>query len=139
MIAFNIFLYEFRCIKNVLQNRTKCTSCHGNCFVFDHSVLRPPRIARPGTVIVNRLVSSTAEFGHLHQLVKISIRENKYWKWHKITNDQQFIAFTQQTLWLNHRPGLMSYRGELPSMLLILRFVPGRRLEGTRPQNRGRN
>lgn len=42
--------------------------------------LRPPRIARPGTVIVNRLVSSTAEFGHLHQLVKISIRENKYWK-----------------------------------------------------------
>lgn len=139
MIAFNIFLYEFRCIKNVLQNRTKCTSCHGNCFVFDHSLLRPPRIARPGTVTVNRLVSSTAEFGHLHQLVKISIRENKYWKWHKITDDQQFIAFTQQTLWLNHRPGLMSYRGELPSMLLILRFVPGRRLEGTRPQNRGRN
>lgn len=138
MIAFNIFLYEFRCIKNVLQNRTKCTSCHGNCFVFDHSLLRPPRIARPGTVTVNRLVSSTAEFGHLHQLVKISIRENKYWKWHKITNDQQFIAFTQQTLWLNHRPGLMSYRGELPSMLLILRFVPGRRLEGARPQNRGR-
>lgn len=80
MIAFNIFLYEFRCIKNVLQNRTKCTSCHGNCFVFDHSLLRPPRIARPGTVTVNRLVSSTAEFGHLHQLVKISIRENKYWK-----------------------------------------------------------
>lgn len=139
MIAFNIFLYEFRCIKNVLQNRTKCTSCQANCFVFDHSLLRPPRIARPGTVTVNRLVSSTAEFGHLHQLVKISIRENKYWKWHKITNDQQFIAFTQQTLWLNHRPGLMSYRGELPSMLLILRFVPGRRLEGTRPQNRGRN
>lgn len=127
MILMRILLYK----------RTKCTSCHGNCFVCDHPLLRSPCIARPGTVRVNRLVSSTAEFGHLHQLVKISIRENKYWKWHKITNDQQFIAFTQQTLWLNNRPGLMSYRGEIPSMLLILRFVPGRRLEGTRLQKQG--
>lgn len=124
-------------IRMLLYKPTKCTSCHGNCFVCDHPLLRAPCIARPGTVRVNRLVSSTAEFGHLHQLVKISIRENKYWKWHKITNDQQFIAFTQQTLWLNHRPGLMSYRGEIPNMLWILRFVPGRRLEGTRLQKQG--
>lgn len=124
-------------IRILLYKTTKCTSCHGNCFVCDHPLLRAPCIARLGTVSVNRLVSSTAEFGHLHQLVKISIRENKYWKWHKITNDQQFIAFTQQTLWLNHRPGLMSYRGEIPNMLWILRFVPGRRLEGTRLQKQG--
>lgn len=46
----------------LLYKTTKCTSCHGNCFVCDHPLLRAPCIARPGTVglINSRIWSSTS-------------------------------------------------------------------------------